>query len=78
MCLLEMISSDVQVPHAYKYLCKLINNGMKDLLIDMIEDKYLKEILKFTLNEKPDERGTVEHLKNHKFFQKSESDHQAI
>ena len=51
---------------------------MKDVLISMIEEKYLKEILKFTLNEKPEERGTVEKLKNHKFFQKSESDHQAI
>lgn len=78
MCLLEMISSDVQVPHAYKYLCKLINNGMKDVLVNMIEDKYLKEILKITLNENPQERGSVEQLKNHKFFQKSESDHKAI
>ena len=25
LCLLEMISSDVSVPHAFKYLCKLIN-----------------------------------------------------
>jgi hypothetical protein len=41
---------------------------MKDVLVSMIEDKYLKEILKITLNENPEERGSVEQLKNHKFF----------
>ena len=62
MCLLEMISSDLKVPHAFKYLCKLINNGMKDNLISMIEDKHLREILDITLNEDPLLRLSVHDL----------------
>jgi hypothetical protein len=38
LCLLEMISSDIKVPHAFKYLCKLINLGYKDKILNLIED----------------------------------------
>jgi len=41
LVLLEMISSDIPVAHSFKYLCKLINQGSKDNLISMIEDKQL-------------------------------------
>lgn len=39
LCLLEMISSDIQVPHAFKYLCKLINQGKKNEILNMIQDE---------------------------------------
>jgi WNK lysine deficient protein kinase len=38
LCLLEMITSDIKVPHTFKYLCKLINLGFKDKIINLIED----------------------------------------
>lgn len=78
LCLLEMISSDIKVPHAFKYLCKLINLGYKDKLLSLIEDKWLRDILSITLHDRPESRLTVEEIQNHTFFQKSESDHKSI
>ena len=53
LCLLEMISSDIKVPYAFKYLCKLINLGFRDKILNLIEDKQLRDILSITLNEQP-------------------------
>ena len=47
-------------------------------LINMIEDDWLRDILKITLNDNPECRWSVADLQNHQFFQKSESDHKAI
>lgn len=38
LVLLEMVTSDINVPHAIKYLCKSINHGHKHELIAMIDD----------------------------------------
>lgn len=78
LCLLEMISSDVSVPHAFKYLCKLINQGYKDLILSKIEDQGLRDILEISLHENPNNRCSVEELKNHQFFCKYPSDHMQI
>jgi hypothetical protein len=55
-----MISSDVQVTNTFKYLCKLINQGFKDILINMVEDKELRDILEITLNDNPASRWSIE------------------
>jgi hypothetical protein len=57
-----MISSDVQVTNTFKYLCKLINQGFKDILINMVEDKELRDILEITLNDNPASRWSIEDL----------------
>lgn len=57
-----MISSDVQVTNTFKYLCKLINQGFKDILINMVEDKELRDILEITLNDDPASRWSIEDL----------------
>jgi WNK lysine deficient protein kinase len=36
LVLLEMISYKIQVPHAFKYLCKLINQGQKNYILSLI------------------------------------------
>jgi serine/threonine protein kinase len=78
LVLLEMITSDVPVPNAFKYLCRLINQGYKDSLISMIEEDWLRDILKNTLNDDPEGRWTVADLQNHQFFRESGADHKAI
>jgi len=78
LVLLEMISSDVNVSHAFKYLCKSINHGNKNLLISMVDDAELRDILNKSLDETPSKRWTVKQLQNHNFFQKSDADHHSI
>lgn len=36
LVLLEMISSDIGVPHAFRHLCKLINQGKKEIVLAQI------------------------------------------
>jgi hypothetical protein len=51
-----MISSDVDVPHAFKNLCKLINQGKIQEIINMVEDPILADFLSHCLNENQLER----------------------
>ena len=44
----------------------------------MIEEDWLRDILKNTLNDDPEGRWTVADLQNHQFFRESGADHKAI
>lgn len=68
LILLEMISSDLDVPHAYKHLCRLINQGKCREIIRMVVDPVLSDFLQNALEENPDKRWSVNELQNHAFF----------
>ena len=68
LIVLEMISSDIEVPHAFKYLCKEINLGKLNDIFSYIENQVLTNFLSKCLKENPDERWSVAQLQNHEFF----------
>ena len=65
-----MISSDLSGPKAFKYLCKIIDRGEKQLLLDSIIDEKLKDFLARALEDDPDKRASIDELQQHSFLEK--------
>ena len=62
LILIEMISSDIPVPHAFKYLCKLLNHGAKDKIFEYIVHEDLRNLLINVLDDNPENRLDVKNL----------------
>lgn len=45
LAILEMISSDMSGPKAFKYLCKIMNKGDKQKILENIIDENLKDFI---------------------------------
>jgi hypothetical protein len=59
LIVVEMISSDLNVPNAFKYLCRLINQGKLNEILSMIDDPIMQDFINHTLHVNPNDRWSV-------------------
>lgn len=78
LSLIEMISSNMSIPKAFKIISKIIKSGEKEKILEYILDDDLREFLSRALEEDPDKRASIEELLEHKFLVKQESDHRSV
>jgi serine/threonine protein kinase len=63
-----MISNDVSGTHAFKVLCKIINKGEKQQILESIIDERLRDMIAKALDEDPEKRASVSELLSHEFL----------
>ena len=79
LAILEIITSGIAVSKAFHSIVKILNlEKGKELIIDMISDKQLRQFLLLALHENPEERGSVQDLLHHPFLEKAHNDHQPV
>ena len=60
-----LMSSNVQLSHTFKFLCKILNKGEKADVLKCIVDELLTDFISKALDEDPAKRATVDELLTH-------------
>jgi serine/threonine protein kinase len=78
LSLIEMISANMPIPHTLKYICRIIKNGEKQKILQHIDDEDLRDFIRRSIEENPENRSSVEELMSHAFLKKTENDHKGV